>query len=77
MIKHAEALEDLLPELEYARETHVQWRDCAQVFRDNNPQIGDSNFHAEMVVTYDKRISTIKEAATKLREVAQDCLKTS
>ncbi len=55
-------LKALLPELEYSRETHVQWRDCHQKYRDENPRIGDSAFHQGCVETYDERIAVIKEA---------------
>lgn len=64
----SERLEALLPELEYSRETHVQWRDCEDKWRRANPQIGDKAFHAEMVRVYDERISTIKQAAEALRQ---------
>lgn len=65
----AEELEGLLPELEYARETHVQWRDCQQKDRDANPDIGDADFHERMVRTYDVRIETIRKAASLLRRL--------
>ena len=60
-------LDALLPELEYSRETHVQWRDCPQHFRDRNPEIGDSDFHARAVADYDERIAAIKAASRELR----------
>jgi hypothetical protein len=63
----AARLDALLPELEYSRETHVQWRDCDQKYRDTNPAIGSSEFHAQCVKHYDERIAAIKEAAQLLR----------
>ena len=63
----AAELDGLLPELEFARETHVQWRDCDQSWRDANPSIGDSAFHDGYVTIYDTRISTIKRAAAAMR----------
>lgn len=59
-------LRGLLPKLEYARETHRQWRDCHQSYRDANPDIGDSAFHQQAVDDYDERIRLIKEAADRL-----------
>lgn len=64
--KIAQRLSALLPELEYSRETHVQWRDCDQTHRDRNPKIGSSEFHAQCVTDYDERIAAIKEAVTAL-----------
>lgn len=55
-------LKNLLPELEYGRGTHVEWRDCDQRYRDENPSIGDKEFHNKLVKIYDNRISTVKEA---------------
>ena len=66
----AAELEALLPELEYSRETHAQWRDCDQIHRDRNPSIGDSAFHDACVNTYDTRIATIKRAAAAMRALA-------
>ena len=63
-------LKNLLPELNYAKETHRQWRDCDKKYRDKNPDIGDSEFHAKYVDIYDERISTIEEAVTFLQEQA-------
>ena len=63
-------LKKLLPELNYAKETHRQWRDCDKKYRDENPDIGDSEFHAKYVDIYDERISAIEEAVTFLREQA-------
>lgn len=59
-------LRDLLPELEYARETHRQWRDCDQIHRDRNPQIGSAEFHAEIFEKYNERIAAINEAIYRL-----------
>ena len=56
-------LKALLPGLEYSRETHVQWRDCDQRYRDENPSIGDAEFHQTCVDEYDERIRTINDAA--------------
>lgn len=66
----ADDLEALLPELEFSRETHVLWRDCDQIHRDRNPSIGDAAFHEACVKDYDTRISTIKRAASAMREIA-------
>lgn len=55
-------LKNLLPELNYAKETHRQWRDCDQKYRLKNPDIGDRDFHAKYVDIYDERISAIEEA---------------
>ena len=60
-------LKNLLPELDYARETHRQWRDCDQKYRDKNPDIGESEFHAKYVDIYDERISAIEETVTFLQ----------
>lgn len=65
-------LEDLLPELRHGRGTHIEWRDCHQKYRDDNPDIGDSEFHAELVRVYDNRIETILEAIELLKEVGSD-----
>lgn len=66
----AARLDALLPDLEYSRETHVQWRDCDQRYRDENPAIGDAEFHAKAVSWYDERIAAIKEAAAALSILA-------
>ena len=63
----AAGLEALLPGLEFSRETHVQWRDCDQSWRDKNPSIGDVKFHDECVREYDKRIKAIELAVDALR----------
>jgi hypothetical protein len=63
----ADRLEKLLPELEYSRKTHVQWRDAPAHWHTENPDIGDPAYHASCIVDYDTRISTIKEAAALLR----------
>lgn len=55
-------LEALIPDLEDGRETHRDWRDCHQKYRDKSPDIGDKNFHARYVLIYDERISAVKEA---------------
>lgn len=55
-------LKALIPGLEYSRETHRQWRDCDQKYRDENPAIGDPDFHQKCIDEYDERISAIKEA---------------
>lgn len=55
-------MRELLPKLEYGRETHVQWRDCDQKYRDAEPSIGTREFHAEMVDEYDERIACFKAA---------------
>ena len=55
-------LRALIPELEDGRDTHVQWRDCHQRFRDANPSIGDKAFHAGMVNVYDERIACVRDA---------------
>ena len=64
----AKRLQALLPELEDGRETHVQWRDCAQKWRDQNPSIGTSEFHANCVRYYDERIAAVKEAIEALSD---------
>jgi len=69
-IKAADELEALLPDLEFSRTTHVQWRDCDQCWRDKNPSIGDAGFHDQCVRDYDLRISTIKKAVAVLRSAA-------
>jgi hypothetical protein len=65
----ADRLEALLPELEYSRQTHVEWRDADDKFRLRNPAIGDSAFHASCIEDYDERIAAIKEAAALLRRL--------
>lgn len=60
-------LEALLPELAYSRQTHVEWRDCDQVHRDRNPEIGSAEIHAQYVRDYDERIGAIQEAIEFLR----------
>ena len=60
-------LKNLLPELNYTRETHRQWRDCHKKYRDKNPDIGNSEFHEKYVDIYDERISAIEEAMTFLQ----------
>lgn len=57
-----ERLGNLVPELEYGRETHVQWRDCDQKYRDAEPSIGTREFHADMVTKYDERIACVRAA---------------
>jgi hypothetical protein len=59
-------LRALLPGLEFSRETHVQWRDCDQLWRDRNPSIGSSQFHDDCVKEYDERIATINDAIIAL-----------
>lgn len=54
-------LKALLPNLEYSRETHVEWRDCHQKYRDENPRIGDAKFHQTCVDDYDERITAIND----------------
>ncbi|MGH8083909.1 MAG: hypothetical protein ACREPV_01355 [Lysobacter sp.] len=61
-----ERLRALLPELEFSRGTHVEWRDCDQKYRDQNPRIGDAAFHAQCVRDYDERIACIHEAIAAL-----------
>ena len=63
-------LEGLLPELQYSRETHVQWRDCDQSYRDRNPEIGEAEFHARAVQDYDNRICVIRDAIEHLRALS-------
>lgn len=63
----ANRLAALLPDLEYAQETHVQWRDCDQRYRDMNPDIGSAEFHAQLVREYNERIEAIREAIVCLR----------
>ena len=53
---------NLLPDLEYSRQTHVIWRDCDQKYRDENPDIGDVDHHKQCIAEYDERITAIKEA---------------
>jgi hypothetical protein len=65
----ADRLEALLPELEYSRQTHIEWRDCSQEYRDRNPQIGNAEFHDSCVKDYDERIAAITEAAALLRRL--------
>lgn len=60
-------LEALLSDLEFSRETHRQWRDCDQSYRDQNPDIGDDQFHAQMMNVYDERISVIVDAIECLK----------
>jgi len=55
-------LKELLPDLEYGRETHVLWRDCHQKYRDQNPHIGDVKHHDRYVEIYGNRISTVMDA---------------
>lgn len=55
-------LRALLPELESGRNTHVEWRDCEQQWRDMNPHIGDPEFHAGCIRDYDERIACVHEA---------------
>lgn len=64
-------LKNIIPELEYARETHVQWRDCHQKYRDENPSIGDSAFHKKYVEIYDERIAAIKEAIEIINKMVE------
>jgi len=64
-------LKKLLPELEYARETHRQWSECPQEFRDKNPDSGDAEFHSKYVGIYNERISAIEEAVNYLQ--SQPC----
>ena len=66
---HITRLENLLPELNYAKETHRQWRDCDQEHRDKNPDIGDSDFHAKYVDIYDERISAIEGVVIFLKNL--------
>ena len=65
---HIIRLKNLLPDLIYSKETHRQWRDCDQKYRDENPDIGDSEFHAKYVDIYDERISAIEEIITFLQK---------
>ena len=55
-------LNNLLPELEHGKETHRQWRDCDQKYRDENPDIGDKDFHTNLVKVYENRISCVTDA---------------
>jgi hypothetical protein len=57
-----EKLRALLPGLEHSRDTHVQWRDCDQHWRDLNPDIGTKEQHQMHIERYDARISAITEA---------------
>jgi len=59
-------LESLIPDLKECQEVHREWRDCDQIHRDNNPNIGDENFHNEMVDTYENRILTVKDAIKEI-----------
>lgn len=68
-VASADRLSSLLPGLKFSRRTHVQWRDCDQKFRDENPDIGSSKFHAEAIKEYDERISTIEEAIGLLKTI--------
>ena len=61
-VETIKGLREMLPELEEGRETHRDWRDCDQVYRDRNPDIGDEHFHAQLVNLYDCRISMINAA---------------
>lgn len=65
-------LNSLLPELNYNRETHRQWRDCEQKYRDRNPEIGDSKFHADCVKLYDERIESIKLAIIEIKSLREN-----
>lgn len=62
----SQKLAALLPGLEFSRQTHVEWRDCDQSWRDRNPSIGDSAFHDKCVKEYDERIASINEAIKAL-----------
>jgi hypothetical protein len=64
-----ERLTALLPDLEYSRQTHVDWRDCESKYRVANPDIGDAEFHAQCVREYDERIGAIREAIDLLSEI--------
>lgn len=59
-------LNRLLPELEYSRETHVQWSSTSDEALARNPEIGSRDFHQQCIADYDERIAAIKEAATAL-----------
>lgn len=62
-----ERLSALLPELEFSKETHRQWRDCEQIYRDQNPMIGDPAFHDTQVELYEERIETILDTISLLK----------
>src|SRR5687767_1983019 len=59
-------LSALLPELEFSRETHVQWANASPQAYAANPSIGDSAFHTQRIADYDERIAAIKEAIAAL-----------
>ena len=61
-----ERLLAILPDLEHGRETHNIWANCDQKYRDENPDIGDVEFHLAHVRIYDERISLVTEAASKI-----------
>lgn len=63
----ADRLASLLPELEYSRGTHIQWRDAPKKWHEENPDIGDRDHHIECIGCYDNRIQTIKDAEKMLR----------
>ncbi|MFB2800450.1 hypothetical protein [Shewanella seohaensis] len=65
-----ERLNELLPELEYSRETHIIWRDCDQKYRDEQPAVGDVKHHKNCIAEYDKRIAVIKEAIEFIKALA-------
>lgn len=52
----------LLSELEYSRETHVQWANASAESLARNPNIGDRTFHLKCVEEYDERLAAINEA---------------
>lgn len=64
-----ERLKKLAPELSDGRQTHVEWRNCSQKYRDKNPDIGDKEFHHNMVLVYDERIGAITEAMNEIERL--------
>jgi hypothetical protein len=69
MMSDKQTFNTIIEELKYSQETHRIWRDCDQKYRDENPDIGDSEFHDNMVLTYQTRIDFIKSLQTKVQEL--------
>lgn len=65
----ADRLEALLPELEYSRQTHVEWRDCSIATRTSATKGIVAAYHDSCVKDYDERIAAIKEATALLRRL--------
>ena len=64
-------LRALLPDLEWGRETHVQWRDYLASGRapsGADRDVGDAAFHQRLVEIYDERIAAVCQAADFIAE---------